>query len=110
MIIQIVLIIFFVFALFKVWSRFNAKEISLSNASLWSVFWIGAAIFVFQPNLTARFAKILGVGRGVDAVLYLAVAGLFFMLFRILVRLEKMEKNITNLVRSEALRSNNDKK
>ena len=111
MIIQIVLILFFIFALFKVWGRFKAGELALLNASWWSVLWVVAAVFVWQPSLAAQLAKFLGVGRGVDAVLYLAVVGLFFIMFRILVRVEKMEKNITNLVRSNALNKNiNDKK
>lgn len=107
MIIQIVLILFFVFALFKTVLRFKVREISLSQFIFWIIFWICAGIVVYRPNLTATLAKFLGVGRGVDAILYLAIAGLFFIIFRIWVRLDKMEKNITRLVRQDALDNKN---
>ena len=110
MIIQIVLVIFFAFALFKVWMRLKVGEMTLLSAMWWSVLWIVAAMFVLQPALAVQLAKVLGVGRGVDAVLYLAVVGLFFMMFRVLVRLEKIEKNLTRLVRTNALSQDNQNK
>jgi len=102
--IQFFLILFFLFALSKVIMRFQSGEIKFWNASFWFLFWLLSAAVVVFPGLAVWLAKFLGVGRGVDAVIYLAIAGLFFMIFRLWVRLEKIEKNLTKLVRQDALK------
>jgi len=106
LLIQLLLISFFIFALSRVFLKFRSKDIKIGSAFFWFLVWLSSVLVVFDPNITVYLAKMLGVGRGVDAVLYIAVAALFFMLFRIWIRVEKMEKNITELVRKEALNKN----
>ncbi|MBI5221393.1 MAG: DUF2304 domain-containing protein [Candidatus Magasanikbacteria bacterium] len=105
--IQFFLILFFLFALLKVTARFRGGEIKFLNALVWVLFWLLASTVVLIPGLAIWLAKFLGVGRGVDAVIYLAIAVLFFLVFRLLVRLEKLEKNLTRLVRQDALSDKN---
>ena len=103
MIIQIILVIFFLFALFKVLRRFRSGGLKTKEAFVWVIFWTLAMVVVVIPSYTTVLAKVLGVGRGVDAVMYLAVALLFFLIFKIFVHLEKMERHITELVRRDTL-------
>ena len=90
---QTILIIFFLFAIAKVWGRYRTKDLTWRGASLWSIFWIVAGAIVVWPNSTAFFAKRLGLGRGVDLVIYLALAGLFFVVFRLMVKIERLNVN-----------------
>jgi len=103
MIIQFILVVFFLFALLKVSSRYRSKELKVSEAIGWVLFWVAAILVVANPNSTTMLAKILGVGRGVDAVMYLSIAFLFFLVFKIFAHLEKIESQITKLVRKETL-------
>ena len=103
MIIQIVLVIFFLFALLKVVNRFRSGELNGKEALAWAVFWMLSVLVVVNPNSTSVLAKTLGVGRGVDAVMYLAVTLLFFLVFKIFVHLERIERQITKLVRKDTL-------
>lgn len=103
MIIQIILVAFFLFALLKVFSRFRSGELNGKEALVWAIFWTLSIVVVVNPNSTSILAKTLGVGRGVDAVMYLAVTSLFFLVFKIFVHLEKIERQITKLVRQDAL-------
>ncbi|EKD42972.1 MAG: hypothetical protein ACD_72C00515G0002 [uncultured bacterium] len=103
-IIQIVLVLFFLFAFIKVLIKFFHQELKASAAIGWLVFWIVSAIVVVVPDFASRLAKILGVGRGVDAIMYLAFVVLFFLVFKVFVRLEKMEKQLTKVVRQDALK------
>jgi len=103
--IQIFLVLFFFFAIIKVAGRYRAGDLSLSAAIAWAVFWIGAAVIVIAPNSTAYFAKIFGIGRGADLVVYLSLALLFFIIFRLMVKVEKLNKEITLLVRQLALKN-----
>jgi hypothetical protein len=103
MVIQIVLVLFFLFVILKVLRRFRAGDIKGMEAVGWVSFWLVAAAVVTNPNSTLFLAKILGVGRGVDAVIYLSIALLFFLVFKIFVHLEKIERQITRLARRDTL-------
>ena len=105
MVIQFVLVIFFLFALFKVVNKFRASELKAWDAIGWAFFWIFAGVVILKPDTTYVLAGILGVGRGVDAIIYLTVAILFFLVFRIFIRLEKIERNLTKLTRQDSLKN-----
>ena len=108
-IIQILLIVFFIFAISRVLSRYRGQAISGTAAVLWSIFWIIGGIVVLLPNTTFYLARFVGVGRGVDVVVYITIALLFFMVFRILIQLRRIERNITTLTRHLALDQENNK-
>lgn len=103
MLIQILLSLFILFAVIKILGRFRAKEVAFGPLFFWLVFWLAVGVVVWQPNLSTEVANRLGVGRGSDLVLYISVAVLFYVIFRLMVRLEKIEKNITRAVREIAI-------
>ena len=103
--IQILLVIFFVFAVLKVAGRYKHGDISILSAIVWWFFWLAAAWVVIAPNSTAYFAKILGVGRGADLVVYVSLVAIFFIIFRLMIKVEKQNKEITLLVRQLALKN-----
>lgn len=102
--IQIVLILFFLFALVKVIGRYKAGELSLGWFLFWLVFWICAGAAVVRPDSTSVLAEFLGLGRGADLIIYLALALLFYMIFRLNVRLEKIDRQLTKITREDALK------
>ncbi|MEK7212879.1 MAG: DUF2304 domain-containing protein [Patescibacteria group bacterium] len=101
--IQLLLLLIFAAALIKVFGQAKRQEISAGTAMLWTVFWLLAGYIVVRPNDTFYLAKALGVGRGADAVVYLALALIFFMLFRLTIKVEKINRDITKVVRKESL-------
>jgi small membrane protein len=103
MLIKIILIFFIVFAIFKVALRYRDKIISLQEFLLWTFFWLLVALLVIFPEITSYAANLVGVGRGVDLVVYLAILILFYLSFRLLSRQDKMDKDLTKLVRKIAL-------
>lgn len=103
MLIQYLLILFVLFALSRLIARAKAHEITTREFLFWFFFWLCAAIVIAWPNSLNRFADILGVGRGVDVVLYAALVVLFYIVFRIFTRIERIERDITFLVRRKAL-------
>lgn len=74
------------------------------------IVWIGAGMVVVFPDALSGLANTLGIGRGVDLVIYLAIMGLSYALFWILLRLYTIEKNITIIVREKALEEHDDTK
>lgn len=110
MLIQILLSLFIFFALIKIINRFLAKELSFLSLIFWLLFWSAVIIVVWQPNLSTGLANRLGVGRGTDLVMYISVVVLFYLIFRLTVKIEKMERNITKVVRKIALLDKTDNK
>ena len=103
LVIQILLVIFFLFALVKVIGRFRAGDLGKVGLVWWSLFWIAAGVVVLLPNSTAYFAKLVGIGRGADLVVYVSLAGIFFIIFRLVIKVEMLNKDITKLTRKIAL-------
>ncbi len=108
MVIQILLVVFFLFALVKVIGRFKAGDITVGNMIWWSLFWVSAGIVALLPNSSAYFAKLAGIGRGADLVVYVSLAGIFFIIFRQMIKIELMNKDITKLTRKIALLEKKD--
>ena len=107
--IQIVLVVFSVFAIISVVSKFRKGDLTVNQLALWCLFWVLVVVVALLPNTTALLAKLLGVGRGADSVVYLALALLYYLFFKANIRLEKMERNLTKIVRKEALSEVADK-
>jgi len=104
--IQILLVVFFLFALIKVIGRFRMGDLSKAGLVWWSLFWVAAAVVVILPNSTAYFAKLVGIGRGADLVVYLSLASVFFILFKLMMKIELLNKDITKLTRQMTLSEN----
>lgn len=107
--IQIIIIVFALFALTRTVLRFREGRVSPGWGVLWVLVWIGLGLVACLPQTASAFARFLGVGRGVDAVMYLAVIALFYVVFRVFVRLEKIEHDITLLTREMAVREAADR-
>lgn len=105
LLIQIVIVAAAVFAIVMAFGRRRRGDLSLRGLLLWSLLWTGAAVASIVPRLTTLVAGWLGVGRGVDAVFYFALILLFYLIFRIFVRLEIIEHEITSIVRELGLKN-----
>lgn len=108
--IQYFLLVAIAVAAFIVWKRFREGVVGLREGLLWSLIWIGAAVVVLLPDTTSVLARFLGVGRGVDVVVYGGIVLLFFLVFKLFVHLDRLEAKMTDLVRQEALRGLDEKK
>lgn len=101
-------IIFTLFALFA-WSRavirFYSKDLNLKELIFWSLLWIGMIILVFIPGKTNFLAKLLGMERGNDAMFFLGIVALFYASYRLYVKGNEQEKEITRLIRALALKN-----
>ncbi len=102
--IQILIVAFVLFALSRTVSRFREGSLTVAWLVLWSAVWIAVAVAALLPQATSWFARLIGVGRGVDAVIYLSIIALFYLVFRIFLRLQKIDHDITLVVREIGLK------
>lgn len=70
----------------------------------WSALWLAAGGAVLFPGLVSAMAKGVGIGRGADLLLYCAVVVMMIGFLMIYVRLRRLRREITLLVRHLAIR------
>ncbi len=90
----------------RVLNRLRARQLGIGIVVVWIFGGIIFLLFVWQPNLATSLSQKLGIGRGVDAAVYVSVAVLFYAILRIFLRLERQENHITTLVSEIALLRN----
>jgi small membrane protein len=101
--IQILAFIFVTFAASRAVLRAKDKKITLIELLFWLGVWGGLIVVVFFPGLTSYVADLVGIGRGIDVIIYTSIGLLFYMIFRLYVKFEESEREITRLVREIAL-------
>ena len=102
--IQIVLICFAFFAMSRVVLRYRRGGMRMLQLALWMLFWAGVVVVAVHPDTTGLFARWLGVGRGVDIAMYLSILMIFYLLFRSFAKIEDLDRQLTRVVRADALR------
>ena len=96
-VIQILAIIFAVFALSRAFLRFKDKKVSTKEFLFWSVIWIAVIVVALLPRITGIISSLLGVGRGVDIIIYISIIALFYLIFRVYVKIDSLEQNISKV-------------
>ncbi len=96
--IQYVLILAIVLIIWQTLNKFRAKNIGLRELLFWVIFWIVVSTAILMPKFTVFLANYLGVGRGADLVVYASLIFVFYMIFRIFSRQNRIEKDISKIV------------
>jgi hypothetical protein len=100
---QIIVIIFCAYAALRAAQKVKARGLGSRWGIFWLAFWLVVGTVVALPWTTSLLATRLGVTRGVDLVIYVSVIALFYLVFRLTLKIEKLEANITRLVREVAI-------
>lgn len=108
-IIQIIGIAIALFYFFVTLLRYHEGKITLRELLLWESIWAAIAFISILPITVNFFANLIGVGRGVDLVLYLSIIALFYLMFKIYMKIDKVEREITAIVRELAIRDKKKK-
>ena len=76
----------------------------------WFFITLLAIIFVGEPAISSAVAQKLGVGRGVDVVIYFALIWLLYQNYSQSQEIEKLYDKLDKLVRQTALKGLNEEK
>ena len=108
--IQILLILFLLFALSRVVLRFREKTLSPVEFIFWAALFFTAILGIVFPDQITAIAKFAGINRGVDFVIYVSIATLFYLVFRIYIMLENLRHEMTEIIRRVAIESTSQKR
>lgn len=109
-IIQILIIIFALFAWSRAMLRLRDSNISVGEFSFWSLIWSFVIIVALFPSIINDLSTMVGINRGVDLAVYAGVILLFYLMFRLYVKLDIQARETTKLVREIAIRNAKKKK
>jgi len=102
-IMQIILTAIALLGIERIVSRLRARAMGLGIVGVWIIGTIVFLVFVWKPDLATQLSQRIGVGRGVDAAIYISIAVLFYTTLRVLLRFERQENMISKLVSEIAL-------
>ena len=88
----------------KTWHSAKANKLGKMFTIVWVCLWLIILLTIFNLPALSSFATALGIGRGVDLVIYLSLIFIFYMLFSITLNYMSLKRDITKLVRKDALR------
>lgn len=84
----------------------SARQASLFwKALLWAAIWLLGGMIILWPDITVHAARMAGVGRGTDLVLYLGALSGLFAFQRLYGRTRRLENIVTEIVRRQAIDS-----
>lgn len=103
MVFQVFLIAFALFGMVRATKKYRSQHISRHWFMLWSLFWALVIAVALWPGMTDEVAHAVGVGRGADLLVYVAVVVLVYASFRTMAQLQKLHEEQTELVRRIAI-------
>ncbi len=103
-ILQTVALVVALFAVSRAFLRFKDRKLSLLALLFWLVIWAGVVVAAFVPTMLTWLSAQFGVQRGVDILVYGGIILLFYLIFRVYVKLETLDQQLTKTVRELALR------
>ena len=79
------------------------RGVSKQGRTLWTLLWILGAATIAAPQHSTKIAAFLGIGRGTDLILYMAVIVALIVIRYFYLRMNHLEALITQLARQLAL-------
>lgn len=111
MVIQILVtigVVLFVFP--NLYTSLKKKSLTPFAFVVWIVCWIAGLILIWFPHLIDLIGSGLGVGRSIDAFVYIAIVYLIYASLIQKLKVNEVEKEITMLNRKLALKDLDKKK
>jgi hypothetical protein len=93
------------FFLTRLFYQRQKNQITRNESIFWLIFWLLAALAIVFIKMIDKAVAALGFsGSGINFLLYMAVMVLFYFIFKMRLKMVKIEKDITNITREVALK------
>ena len=102
-ILEIIVVLFCVFALSRAILRWRGGEVTAREAAFWSAIWLAIIAVVLLQSQLRLLGDVFDSRRPVDVLIYGSILLLFYLIFRLYVKLDNLSSDLTLLVRQQAL-------
>ena len=89
---------------FKLLADLKKDKISLKKFLFWIFVWFALSVIVFFPQAIIALAGLVGIQRPQDLPIYVSIIILFILMFKIGLKIERIEQEITKIVKIVALK------
>jgi|SRR5665647_1656780 len=109
MIFKLIILLFIAFAASRAYLRFKDKSIGKLNLFFWIILWCLVLFLVFDPQISDTIGLFLGIQHGTDTAFFFANLILFYLVFRLYVKIESVDRDITRLATNISKKMHNEK-
>ena len=81
----------------------SRRRITLRTTTFFTLVWLVAGMASISPDMTSRVARWVGIGRGTDLLMYCSIVVMLIGFFLVYIRLIRLRRSLTMLVRHLAL-------
>ena len=103
MIQQIIALALIAYFLVKFIRQKRKRTISASEFVFWMMFWIAASAAIIFIKQLDELVTAWGFSSGINALLYLAVLFLFYLIFKMRLQIAKLDQDLTEMNRTVSL-------
>lgn len=103
MFIQIIGVVLAVIALAATIYRLYSQAMSLMQFVLWGIIWVSLLLTAVFPRYVINMGESLGIDKFLNAMVYLSIIVLLYLVFKLYLKIDRTEKEITALVREMAI-------
>jgi hypothetical protein len=104
-ILQIAVVVFALFAWSRALLRLKDRKISLGEFGFWTLIWAAVITTSLLPQTAEIAATFFGISRPIDLAVYVGLLLVFYLVFRLYVKQEQQQQELTKLVREIAIRN-----
>ncbi len=92
------------FYMVRIIMQYLQQKRLVGSMIIWLVFWLIISVLAIIPDfISTNMAQLLGFKSNINAVIFVALGFLFIFMFYLTAMVEKLEKQLTQLVRNLAL-------
>jgi small membrane protein len=97
---QVILILLQLFILYSFFKRCNKPAIDKIAIVM---ILLSGIFFAFFPEMTNKLAHLMGIGRGADLIMYLAILGFAYMILILYSKVKTLEYHLVSIIRKQSL-------
>lgn len=83
--------------------RYLKEKQSLITVILWTILWLFVILFSIFPRASEQFARLFGITRGLDFIIIAVFAVLFYIIFGLFNRIDRLQDEINKIVKEVAI-------
>lgn len=83
----------------SVFVQLQKNKLTMTQAIIWLGVWVTLILSVWLIDVLGTLSNLLGINRAVDVFVYVGIMILFYALYRQQLRIEKLSREITQVVR-----------